>query len=148
MWPSALSFLARCRPRNAWPPPVVLTMSAESARASSCSGQPGRQASGQGGGVAAVRGDGIPHRCCDAAAVARGIASAIQPESTQAHELPFSAHTAAHKLRKHSPTCALRPAAPWRADAERNGLIVPRNEAVVCISCRCHRQTTETTTRV
>jgi hypothetical protein len=67
-----------------------------------------------------------------AAAVARDIASAIQNESAQAQELPNSAHCCS-QTRKYNPTCALRAVAPWRAEAERNGLIVPRNEAVACI---------------
>ena len=32
LWPSPISFLARWRPRKAWPPPFVLAISTESAR--------------------------------------------------------------------------------------------------------------------
>jgi len=32
LWPWLISFLARCSPRKAWPPPLVLAMRTESAR--------------------------------------------------------------------------------------------------------------------
>ena len=47
VWPAASRRLARCRPRKAWPPPLVLTIRAESERTTSACSSSGGSSTGK-----------------------------------------------------------------------------------------------------